>query len=269
MAGHPIEELMKTAMEGIESMIDVNTIVGSPIAAGPDILIIPISKVSFGFAAGGSEFSRETLNEYSRKEKEEAIQYALPFGGGSGAGVSLNPIAFLVVQKDTVRLMQVDHMNCFDKLIDYIPDVLNKLECFMKKDNDEDFEYEYEDDNEEYNDEEEYKVDNHNNKHNNYSSASKSHNEYINVPGDNFEVKAKVYEEEPTEEIVRNEEGNEERIQHRVKDIKVEKQIKKPIINKTGRSNEMSDSQLEDVDQDNYTRKTIRSDGEIFGDEDY
>ncbi|MNT29756.1 hypothetical protein D3C72_1655130 [compost metagenome] len=120
----------------------------------------------------------------------------------------------------------------------------------MKRNDDEEYEYDYEEDEEDRN-------------------VSKNKNEYTNIPGDDFEVKASVYEEEPTEEIVRNEEGKEERIQHRVKDIKVDKQIKKPIINKTSRINEMNDSQLEDVDEDNYTRKTIRSDGEIFGDEDY
>ena len=85
MNEHPIEGLMTTAMNSIQDMIDVNTIIGEPIETTTNIVIIPISKVSFGFAAGGSEFSGETIDEYSKKDKEEEIQYRLPFGGGSGA----------------------------------------------------------------------------------------------------------------------------------------------------------------------------------------
>ena len=84
---HPIEGLMLTAMSSIQDMVDVNTIIGEPIETSNNIVIIPISKVSFGFAAGGSEFNEETIDEYIKKEKEEQVQYKLPFGGGSGAGV--------------------------------------------------------------------------------------------------------------------------------------------------------------------------------------
>ena len=98
MSEHPIEGLMITAMNSIQDMIDVNTIIGEPIETNNNVIIIPISKVSFGFAAGGSEFKGETINEYSRRDEEEQVQYRLPFGGGSGAGVNINPIAFLVVQ---------------------------------------------------------------------------------------------------------------------------------------------------------------------------
>lgn len=98
MSEHPIEGLMVTAMNSIQDMVDVNTIIGEPIETSNNIVIIPISKVSFGFAAGGSEFKGETIDEYKKRDKEEAIQYKLPFGGGSGAGVTINPVAFLVVQ---------------------------------------------------------------------------------------------------------------------------------------------------------------------------
>ena len=81
MSEHPIEGLMITAMNSIKDMIDVNTIIGEPIETSNNIVIIPISKVSFGFAAGGSEFKGETVDEYTRKDKEEEIQYRLPFGG--------------------------------------------------------------------------------------------------------------------------------------------------------------------------------------------
>ena len=135
MSNHPIEGLMLTAMNSIEDMIDVNTIIGEPIETNNGIVIIPISKVSFGFAAGGSEFKGETVDEYKKKDKDESIQYRLPFGGGSGAGVSINPISFLVVQQDKVKLLPVNHTSCVDKILDYIPEVIDKVEGMMNSKN--------------------------------------------------------------------------------------------------------------------------------------
>lgn len=133
MSEHPIEGLMTTAMNSIQNMVDVNTIIGEPIETSNNIIIIPISKVSFGFAAGGSEFKGETIDEYQKKDKEEAIQYRLPFGGGSGAGVSINPIAFLVIQQNNVKLMPVAHSSSMDKLLDYIPEVMEKTNNMLNK----------------------------------------------------------------------------------------------------------------------------------------
>lgn len=127
MSEHPIEGLMRTAMNSIQDMVDVNTIVGEPIETSDDVMIIPISKVCFGFAAGGSEFNSETLNEYKKKDKEEEMQYRLPFGGGSGAAVSINPVAFLVINGDNIKLMPINHASTIDKLIDYIPDIMEKF----------------------------------------------------------------------------------------------------------------------------------------------
>ena len=133
MADHPIEGLMLTAMNSIKDMVDVNTIIGEPIQASNSTVIIPISKVSFGFAAGGSEFKGETIDEYNKKDKDEQIQYRLPFGGGAGAGVSINPVAFLVVQSNVVKLLPVDHSNTLDKILDYVPDLIEKANCMMNK----------------------------------------------------------------------------------------------------------------------------------------
>lgn len=133
MNEHPIENLMITAMSSIQNMVDVNTIIGEPIETQVGITIIPISKVSFGFAAGGSEFRGETLREYNKKDKDEEIQYKLPFGGGAGAGVSINPVAFLVVQEGSVKLMPVDHDSCLDKILDYVPDLMQKLNEMFNK----------------------------------------------------------------------------------------------------------------------------------------
>ena len=134
MKEHPIEGLMLTAMESIRSMIDVNTIIGEPIEITQDITIIPISKVGFGMAAGGSEFKDETLEGYLRKQNlEEEIQYRLPFGGGAGVGASITPVAFIVIQANTVKLMPVEHNNSIDKLLDYVPDLFDKVNKYMDK----------------------------------------------------------------------------------------------------------------------------------------
>lgn len=130
---HPIEGLMVTAMNSIQDMIDVNTIIGEPIETSNNVIIIPISKVGFGFAAGGSEFKGETIDEYTKKDKEEAIQYRLPFGGGSGAGVSISPVAFLIVQQNSVKLLPVEHGSCVDRLLDYVPDLMEKLNSYLNK----------------------------------------------------------------------------------------------------------------------------------------
>lgn len=133
MTEHPIEGLMVTAMNSIQDMVDVNTIIGEPIHADNNIVIIPISKVSFGFAAGGSEFAGETLDEYNRKDKEEQINYKLPFGGGAGAGVAINPVAFLVINNNNVKLMPVNHSSAIGKLLDYVPDLFEKASKLMSK----------------------------------------------------------------------------------------------------------------------------------------
>ena len=127
MENHPIDGLMLTAMNSIENMIDVNTIIGEPIETSNNIVIIPISKVCFGFAAGGSELKGETIDEYTKKDKDEKVQYRLPFGGGSGATVSINPIAFLIVEEGKVRLLPVNHSSCIDKILDYVPDLFERL----------------------------------------------------------------------------------------------------------------------------------------------
>ena len=84
MSNYPIEGLMNSAMNSIREMIDVNTIIGDPIETSSNVVIIPVSKVNFGFAAGGSEFKVKGINDKKEKE-EEKEDVKLPFGGGSGA----------------------------------------------------------------------------------------------------------------------------------------------------------------------------------------
>ena len=133
MLEHPIEKILNISMDSIKNMIDVNTIVGDAIQASDDTVIIPISKVSFGFASGGSEFKGETIDEYSKRDKDEQIQYRLPFGGGTGTGVSIKPIAFLVVRQDVVKLLPIDHLNSIDKILDYMPDLIEKVNSAINK----------------------------------------------------------------------------------------------------------------------------------------
>lgn len=130
MADHPIQGLMQTAMENIKEMVDVNTIVGDPVETPDGSVILPISKVGFGFAAGGSEFSVEDSD--SRSDAHNA-QVALPFGGGSGGGVSITPIAFLVVGKQGVKVVPLDNQtHIYERLIDLAPQVVEKIQTMVK-----------------------------------------------------------------------------------------------------------------------------------------
>lgn len=133
MEEHPIEGLMLAAMDSIRDMIEVDTIIGDTIQVQENVNIIPISKVSFGFAAGGSEFKGESIEDYKRREDEENISYRNPFGGGSGAGVSIKPVAFLVVQRENVKLLPVEHNCTIDRIIDYMPELCEKAEKLMDK----------------------------------------------------------------------------------------------------------------------------------------
>ena len=125
MQEHPIQGLMKTAMENIKEMVDVNTIVGDPVHTPDGTTIIPISRVSFGFAAGGSEFDNEQEEE-KKSKKDEGAAY-LPFGGGSGGGVSVQPVAFLVVnQHGRVKMLPVDRHAMLDRLMDIAPQIIDR-----------------------------------------------------------------------------------------------------------------------------------------------
>jgi sporulation protein ytfJ len=124
---------MLAAMDSIRDMIEVDTIIGDTIQVQENVNIIPISKVSFGFAAGGSEFKGESIEDYKRREDEENISYRNPFGGGSGAGVSIKPVAFLVVQGENVKLLPVEHNCTIDRIIDYMPELCEKAEKLMDK----------------------------------------------------------------------------------------------------------------------------------------
>ena len=127
MADHPIQGLMRTAMEQLSNMVEVSTIVGDPIETPDGSVILPISKVGFGFAAGGSEFQYE-------HNHPGTIGY--PFGGGSGGGVSITPVAFLVVGKQGIRSIPLENTtHLYDRILDSVPQFVEKMQgIFSKKD---------------------------------------------------------------------------------------------------------------------------------------
>ncbi|NLP17614.1 MAG: sporulation protein YtfJ [Firmicutes bacterium] len=124
MAEHPIRGLMQTALESIKEMVDVNTIVGDAVETPDGSVVIPISRVSFGFASGGGDCGGSV---------DDNQKDPLPFAGGSGAGVSIQPVAFLVVGRGQVRLLPVDSRAMYDRLIDLAPQVLKQLGLVVDK----------------------------------------------------------------------------------------------------------------------------------------
>ncbi len=132
MPDHPIETLMKTAMESIKGMIDVNTIVGDPVETPDGNVIMPVSRVSCGFAAGGADYLPDARRSGAGAGGPGAAE-TLPFGGGSGGGVSVQPVGFLVVGHDQVRLLPVDANPVFDRLIDMAPAFMEKLQNMVKR----------------------------------------------------------------------------------------------------------------------------------------
>ena len=133
MNDHPIEGLMTTSMQNIKEMVDVNTILGDPVETPDGSVIVPISRVSFGFAAGGSQFeARGKAREREKNSKEESESSHLPFGGGSGAGITINPVAFLVVNKEQTKLLPVQSNVMLDRILDSAPQLLDKLHQFLE-----------------------------------------------------------------------------------------------------------------------------------------
>ena len=121
---HPINQLMSTTMDKIKTMMDANTIIGEPIQTG-DVTLIPVSRLSFGFAGGGSDFV--TKNHKADMDNT--------FGGGSGASAKLEPVAFLVVRGESVKLLPVapPPATTADRIIETVPEVVDKVTAFIDK----------------------------------------------------------------------------------------------------------------------------------------
>ena len=135
MEEHPIQGLMTTAMENLKDMIEVNTIIGDPVESPDGSVIIPVSKVGFGFAAGGTEFmpsgGSSSQDDSGGSNSSEAV---FPFGGGSGGGVSITPVAFLIVSPKGIKMVHLDEsIHIYEKLIDAAPKAVEKIQQILKE----------------------------------------------------------------------------------------------------------------------------------------
>lgn len=116
---HPINGMMDVTMEKIRQMVDANTIIGNPINTADGTTILPVSKITYGFVSGGGDYA-------SNKSSKDL------FGGGSGAGVSVTPVAFLVLHQGNVRMIQIaDKSSSIDRALNLIPDVMDKVQGFV------------------------------------------------------------------------------------------------------------------------------------------
>ncbi|MCI8868959.1 MAG: sporulation protein YtfJ [Lawsonibacter sp.] len=121
---HPLSELLGSTIGQIRTMADANTIIGEPIHTG-DVTLIPVSRLSFGIGGGGSDF-------VTKNQRPEA---ANSFGGGTAASAKLEPVAFLVIRGDNVRLLPVapPPATTADRIIETVPDVVDKVTSFWEK----------------------------------------------------------------------------------------------------------------------------------------
>ena len=119
---HPIGDLMQTTLENIKDMVDVNTVIGEPIPTVNGSTIIPVSRVSFGFLSGGGEYDLNKLPETDT-----------PFAGGSGAGVSVQPVSFLVVGPEGVRVLPAQQLTAWERAVNCAPQLLEDIKALIPK----------------------------------------------------------------------------------------------------------------------------------------
>lgn len=113
---HPLNDLMSTTIDKINQMVDTNTIVGQPITTPDGVTLIPISKVSFGFGSGGGDYGKTTPKEN--------------FGGGSAAGVKIDPVAFIVIKDGITRILPVavPPTSTMERIVEKVPEIMDKME---------------------------------------------------------------------------------------------------------------------------------------------
>lgn len=123
---HPVSEMLSNSMSKIREMVDVNTVVGDPITTPQGVTLIPVSKISCGYAGGGTDLN-------SKNPAKEN-----PFGGGSGCSVKITPVAFLVVKGESVRMMPVTEApsSAAERLLDLLPELVDKVSAMVKGKND-------------------------------------------------------------------------------------------------------------------------------------
>lgn len=110
-----IEDVMTSAMKNLRSLVDVDIVVGKPIETTSELTIIPLTKVTMGYVSGGGEYNTEL------RDLKKDLQY--PFSGGSGAGMSLKPIGFLVINGTCVELVKIESKSAIERLIETVPEV--------------------------------------------------------------------------------------------------------------------------------------------------
>lgn len=116
-----VKDMMDSAMNKMRTLVDVNSVVGTPVVVGDGITIIPVSKISYGFGAGGSDFENKVSSD------------APFFGGGCGTGVSVSPVGFLSIVNGNVSFLQVESFHgAIDRLIAMSPDLINKISSSFK-----------------------------------------------------------------------------------------------------------------------------------------
>ena len=122
---HPLNEMMTSSMAKIKDMIDVNTVIGDPITTPDGVTLIPITKVSVGYGGGGSDFV--TKNYPANRDNA--------FGGGAGAGVTITPMAFVVIRGESVRMLPIAESasTSVDRIVEMVPDILDRVEALLRK----------------------------------------------------------------------------------------------------------------------------------------
>ena len=117
---HPVNDLMRSTIEKIHEMVDTNTIVGQPIHTPDGVTLIPISRVNIGFGTGGGEYGKQQPHN---------------FGGGGGAGVKIDPVAFLIIKDGTTRVLPVavPPASTVDRIVEMVPDLMDKAEKYLDK----------------------------------------------------------------------------------------------------------------------------------------
>ena len=123
---HPLSDMMESTMEKLRGMVDANSVIGEPVILPDGVTILPISKISFGFGGGGGDYVAKSPSASGQN----------PFGGGVGSGVTVQPVSFLIVKGDSVRMLPVAApvSNSLDRVIEMLPDLVDKLSEFLKKD---------------------------------------------------------------------------------------------------------------------------------------
>ncbi|MCL1835044.1 MAG: GerW family sporulation protein [Oscillospiraceae bacterium] len=126
MDKRPVSEVVETTIQKIKEIVETNTIVGEPITTADGITLVPVSKLSFGFAGGGTD----------KAKKSEPLE---AFGGGVGAGVKVEPVAFIVIKDGSARMLHIapPASSTLDRVIETVPELFDKVTDFINKNKEE------------------------------------------------------------------------------------------------------------------------------------